>query len=136
MKWLLAGVIGVALAGPSAAQDASQFDLVCEGTEQTELDGPVEPHRYGFRVDLAANRWCWQACEVTFAIQEVAPERLIFKIDQQRTSRRESSFRNEISRTTGVHQMVSIEAAPLQRYHRVTGICRPAPFSGFPTGLF
>lgn len=123
-------------AGGAFAQTATQFDLNCTGTRQMALDGPVEPHTYSFRVDLAAGRWCWNTCERTFEIVEAAPDRIVFGNENVDTARKRSTSRNEVSRRTGEHEQLWIETRPIPTYIRTAGHCEAAPFSGFPAARF
>ena len=135
MKSLI--IAGWVAALPAAAlAQAQQFDLVCSGVKVTELDGPEQPYDYGFRVDVAAGRWCWDTCERTFEIEEVGPDRLVFQLDRENTSRSQRYSRNEVSRIDGLHEQIVIEASPGMQFYNVKGSCSPRPFSGFPAALF
>lgn len=120
----------------AAAQTATQFDLVCSGTRQTTLDGPAAPLDYRLRVDLDAGRWCWDACERTFQIADVAPDRLVLQSERVDTPRKRSTTDNTVSRTTGEHRSIWIETRPMPTYFETKGQCDPAAFSGFPATRF
>lgn len=134
--FVIAGMLVAFSAGGAAAQSAQQFDLNCVGQRWESLEGPAEPYEYAFRVDLAAKRWCWRDCATTFAIQDVAPDKITFS--DERTDRRfdRRSSRNSVSRATGEHELLAITIQPAPRYYRVAGHCTPAPFSGFPATMF
>ena len=134
--FVMAGLLAAFSAGSAAAQSAQQFDLTCVGERSESLDGPAEPYEYAFRVDLTAKRWCWRDCATTFAIEEVAPDRITFSNDRTDTRFERRSSRNSVSRATGEHELLAISVLPVPRYYRVTGRCTPAPFSGFPATLF
>lgn len=130
---LLACLLGVA---PAAAQTAERFDLQCDGTRSEELNGPEEPYSYGFRVDLASGKWCWDHCERIYDLKEVNPDRLVFDEVRSETRTERRSVWHEVSRTTGDHRLLSITISIVPRYYKVEGTCRPAPFSGFPSAMF
>lgn len=118
------------------ASAADQFDLVCEGTRSIRAGAPAEPHSYGFRVDLAAKRWCWQTCERVYSIQEVQPDRIVFQDESEDTFRKRSVSTNTVSRVNGEHRLLFIEVRPLPATMETVGQCTPAPFSGFPAAMF
>lgn len=132
---LKAGVIVAVLSLAGAAQ-AQSYDLVCTGTVQDEVDGPKAPHEYGFRIDLNAGRWCWDHCDTTFALVEVAPERLVLGRADRIDRRGRYWLENEVNRQTGRHELVSISTTPPAIYRHIEGQCEPAPFSGFPSPRF
>ncbi|MCZ8195878.1 MAG: hypothetical protein O9253_02285 [Aquidulcibacter sp.] len=123
----------VFVSSPSFAQS---FDLVCQGTRQTEVNGPESPHNYGFRIDLSAKRWCWDHCERTFSMHEIAPERLVLLSEQKQSGSNRTFMSNEINRLTGEHEMVSISTGLGGSYFRIVGRCERRPFSGFPKPNF
>lgn len=88
------------LASPALASD--QFDLLCEGTVQSRVNGPQEPITQRFSFDLASNRFCKtttfrgevfnERCENVLNIAEVTSDRItllkdvpgtIYYIDRQ-----------------------------------------------------
>jgi hypothetical protein len=123
-----------ALAGQALAAD--QFDLKCSGTRQMELNGPTEALSYGFRVDLAAKRWCWDHCERTYAIEDIGPDRIAFADSSTDEPRRRETVINEVSRVTGDHRQTWIQVRPMPTFMETKGHCEVAPFSGFPAALF
>lgn len=136
MRIFATALMGCLAATQVHAQAARQFDLQCAGSRLEVVDGAPEPYEYGFRIDLDANRWCWAHCERTFEIQEVAPDKITFFEDSEDTYRKRQNRWNSVSRTTGEHELLTIETRPLVRYYKVQGRCTAQPFSGFPTALF
>lgn len=132
-----AALIAVSLtAFDAAAQSATRFDLVCSGTRQMDLDGAPAPLDYRLRVDLEARRWCWNDCERTMPIVDVAPDRIVFQSESIDTARKRSTSENSVSRTTGEHRSIWIETRPIPTYVETKGQCDPAAFSGFPAARF
>lgn len=134
----LAGALAalVLTAADAAAQTATQFDLVCSGTRQVGVDAAPVPHDYRIRVDLEARRWCWDSCERTYEIAEVAPDRIVFERSTTDTPRKRSMSENSVSRQTGDHRLIWIESRPLPTYMETKGTCDPAAFSSFPAARF
>ena len=130
--WIL--LIGVMLSTPAAAAD--QFDLVCSGTRITKMNGPAEPFKFGFRVDLAAKQWCWDHCEKVFPIVNVFPDRIIFQDKEDDTRSARSMNKAEINRSTGQYESTWIEVYPYPTYWKTEGLCEVSSFSGFPTAKF
>lgn len=128
--------VAAALAATAGTAAAQSYDLHCAGTEQDSIDGPATPYEYGFRVDLGTGRWCWDHCERTFEIHEVAPERLVLADEDTREPRGRYYLLNEINRQTGRHELVSISTMLPGRYRKVEGQCERRPFSGFPEPKF
>lgn len=133
----LAALFAVSLtAFDAAAQSATQFDLVCSGTRQMGLDAQPVPLDYRLRVDLEARRWCWNDCDRTMQIVDVAPDRLVLQTESIDTPRKRSTSDNTVSRTTGEHRSIWIETRPIPTYVETKGQCDPAAFSGFPAARF
>lgn len=132
----VAAIAGLLIAAPASAQSPRQFDLICEGERVRELGGPAQPYSFGFRIDLERERWCWQACEKVLEFVSIHPDRLVFTdYDRGPLSDRRTA-RAEVSRTTGEYSQLSTITGLITRYYRVSGTCRPAPFSGFPATRF
>lgn len=134
---LIAGSAALALAAFDAvAQTATQFDLVCSGTRQSSINGPVEPHEYRLRIDLEAERWCWNECPRTMPIVEIAPDQLTLLSERVDTDRTRSTHENTVSRVTGEHRAIWIESRPFPTFVETKGQCEAADFSGFPAARF
>lgn len=133
---LLLALTASAAASSVHAQGSEKFDLTCKGERLREIDGTPEPYEYGFRVDLAEGQWCWAHCDTVFKLGEVTADRLVLNRSETDTARSRRSHWNEISRTSGRHELLSIEVRPLPSYYKVTGQCSRAPFTGFPSTLF
>lgn len=121
-------------AGPAVAHASQQFDLRCEGVATT--DGQQRPWADTIRIDLAGERWCWDACERTYRIHEIAPDRLLLEQRHDRTTVVESRARLEIDRTTGqlTDWRTSIGLVTFEM--RKVAQCEPREFSGFPAARF
>lgn len=133
---LIVGLVLGLTSSPALAQTAQRFDLVCAGTTQRGVDAEPVPDNYRIRVDLEANRWCWGACEMTFPIAEVAPDRLTFVSENVDTPRKRSMSENSVSRVTGEHRQIWIESRPIPTFLETKGQCEPGPFTGFPAARF
>lgn len=136
IRWIGAGALAALLAGAAEGQTPRQFDLRCEGTRQMDLNGPRQPHSFSIRVDLDLNRWCWTACERTYEIADIGPERITFRDESEETVRRRSRVEAYVDRTTGEFRQNWIEVRPIPTYLDVMATCEPAPFSGFPAARF
>lgn len=126
--------IAMLIATPATAAD--QFDLECNGTIQEEINGPVKPHKFGFRINLVTRTWCWDHCERTFPIQEVMPERIVLRDERKNSAREELLAIVEIDRRTGKFSGQWIEIRPFPLYRKTLGDCVVKPFSGFPQTKF
>lgn len=136
IKSVALALVFAGAATASAAQTATRFDLVCSGTRQTGLDADPVPHDYRIRVDLEASRWCWDSCERTYEIVEVAPDRIVFQRSNEDTPRKRSTSENSVSRQTGEHHLLWIESRPAAIFIETKGQCRPAAFTPFPQTMF
>lgn len=124
--------IAMTLFGATAAQAAQQLDLVCEGTRQTEPDGPKEPHSFRIIVDLDEMAFCKDACDTMWDIDGVNPAEIIFT--EPGGGRIHSDQR--VSRRTGAYEWTVISTGPSPWYEKTEAQCGPAEFSGFPTTRF
>lgn len=135
MKIIIAAALIAGLPTGIAAQDR-QFDLVCEGTFFESRAEEVEARSYGMRVDLDAMRWCWQDCDRTYDIVDVAPERIVLEFREEDTRSVFRRTESAIDRRTGAHESRTTQTRPVARQSILKGSCTPAPFSGFPQTLF
>lgn len=120
------------LASPLTATAAEQFDLICKGEQQEGVSAPKAPHEVRYRFDLVENRWCEQACERAFAIQEVTADLLV--LEKKKTgSPLFATIEHAISRTEG---RVSFSAFAPDYFRSFHASCEPAPFSGMPKPKF
>lgn len=129
-------LFAAALAAPTSALAADQFDLKCVGERQLTLRDTPKPHSYSIRIDLKAGKWCWDQCDLIYDIQAIQPDRLVLAREDIKTPSKSRLFANEVSRVTGHHEMESIETRPVASYFKLSGQCEPAPFSGFPATKF
>lgn len=118
-------------AGPS-----QQFDLVCTGTRQEQLNGPMASLSQRIRIDLGANQYCYDACDTVLSIAHVTASSIVFVDRQEDTPRRRSSMRAEVNRVTGAYRNLWIEVRPIPTYWDTRTQCERAPFSGFPAARF
>lgn len=123
----------------AASAPNQQFNLVCAGTftrESVDLGKKVEPYRFVYRFDLAANKWCDGECKGTRGILRVGPTQITLT-DENTDTPREKKYRSEfIDRETGRHSTMMTTNSRMLGFYvlRWEGHCDPAPFSGFPTG--
>jgi hypothetical protein len=120
--WVLAVVM---IAAPAAAAD--QFDLVCKGLERdgsSRQRKPVEKH---YRVDLATKRWCSGACARSSQIQQIIPDRIVFR-DAERKFYSDNLVSHYVDRRSGewVDHWFAASGASVER----DGQCEVATFSG------
>lgn len=122
----------VMLCVSAPAMAADQFDLACQGTKITKHDGPAAPYSFHVRVDLAAKKWCADACERVAAISDIKPDRVVLADDLiYNTS---SDFSNSVyfdSRTFDYHQLSS-QDRPTSSYLKVAATCTQQPFTPLP----
>ncbi|WP_156447431.1 hypothetical protein [Blastomonas sp. CCH1-A6] len=134
MKLQLLAILAFAV--PTTATAPEKFDLKCTGERQFHLESPVEPHSYGFRIDLKSQKWCWEHCDIIFDIAQVHPDRLILAEKHEVLGRVTSHLVNVIDRTNGNHRFRSSVTGSTGNVHTINGTCEPAPFSGFPATKF
>lgn len=134
MKRLAFLVAATVLLGAQAPRQ--QFDLVCEGTRQMQLDGPLQPITQRIRVDLSAGQYCFDACERVMHIAQVTASQIVLSERSTETARQRSSARAEINRVTGEYRNYLIESRPIPTFMETRGTCTPQAFSGFPAARF
>lgn len=125
-----------ALLAASPSTDTARFDLVCVGTRQDSLNGPIVADTSKLIVDLENKLWCWDTCETTFSIVSVMPDRIVLQDIREETPRHNELTRTEVNRTTGVLSGISIETRPFPTYIKQDATCKKASFSGFPKAKF
>jgi len=122
------------------ATTASAFNLICSGVHVT---GTLKPDHLGFekrnevreswvyRIDLEAERWCWQDCTTTQAIVMANDTTIYLEHAEDKFSGINHS--GYISRETGeVHHRKNYgNDIDVRR-----GKCERRPFSGFPKRKF
>lgn len=125
----------LALAGPAAA--AEQFNLTCNGSERTlipmALKDETKPYSHTYRIDLAAGKWCVDACRDQMDI--ISSTAVIIILEQQKvdTPREHVDILNQVSRETGAH--LTVASSGFGRGVASTyghGQCEKAEFTGFP----
>lgn len=126
MRFIILAALA-AIAAPAAAAD--QFDLVCSGKRWTTPAGKDRPVTVRYRVDLAGNRWCKDACTSTEPFAKIREDMITF-IDQAEAfpgGDRQSAW---VNRQSG-WWMESENRAHGHIYSRSEGTCQVSAFSGF-----
>ena len=126
----------VLMASSAAAQEASRFDLRCEGTVQERLNGPLIPKTFVLHVDLQAMEYCFDACDTVLAIEQVLSDRIVFVQDDERAARRNVLRQSEVSRVTGEYRNVWIESHPIPFFYETLATCEATAFTPFPARRF
>lgn len=133
----LACVASLLCAAPALAAD--QFDLVCTGKQRLDFPGRWAPFSKTYRIDLAGNRWCMEACKAPQPIFSASATKLqLVKPADSGSSEDGSARTHEIDRTTGemVDFTMTGPRAALSLWFETRGTCEPRPFSGMPTAKF
>lgn len=130
----IALVVGMLAAVP--AQAADRFDLKCEGTRSETVGEAGEPISFSVTIDLSSNRYCLGTCWRVDTIQEVQPDRIVFREESKKTLRERSFFKHEVDRQTGKYERLLIETYPFSNYLKEEAECVPAAFRGFPAAKF
>ncbi|MEO1488886.1 MAG: hypothetical protein AAFR88_05550, partial [Pseudomonadota bacterium] len=129
----------LALFCSTEALAADQFDLLCTGTEViTTFDGEEQGgYSKRYRIDLVASQWCEDECKRLHPIKAVQPTSITLDEKSQDGPSENSILLDVINRQTGVHRVISQATYPgfpaLGVSIKRTGMCEPAPFSGFPS---
>lgn len=142
MRRALATVAAVSfMAAAGGAHAADQFDLLCTGTVKQRANGKPSPYQKTYRIDIATNRWCVDACAQAGAIFAVTASKLtLMEATDSSKSTDGSALTHEIDRTSGA--LVDFQYRPplfansLPSWWEVRGTCEPRPFSGIPTAKF
>lgn len=122
------------MAGTVAAAGMA-FNLICSGSAYTvqSLMGPrqnVRSFEETYRVDLAKQRWCKEACIASSELAQVTPTTIVFERDERGVVDDTVTF---VNRESGrfVHRV------RLQGFTDLwEGQCRKAQFTGFPARKF
>lgn len=124
------------IAAPCAAQD--QIKLRCTGTMTSDsaAGNEVKPYETVYRIDLAAKRWCENACRAMHDIAEVHPVQITLDKEETDTPSEQSQSSNFINRETGRHTIFSTARyfgpVSLTVMVKWEGQCKAEPFDGFP----
>lgn len=124
-------LVALAVLAPASASAADQFDLICRGDQSDGRGGPKSPVEIRYRIDLAAGRWCIDACAAASSITQVTPDRIYIERDDVAIRRGVApNFYHFIERTSGAYTF--FVAGSADRH----ATCSPAPFSGMPAPKF
>lgn len=113
---------------PAAAAD--QFDLVCKGEWRFGPTDPYEPHDFRLRVDLAAKKYCELDCKVLKPIEDVQPQRIVFRTATEIERASDTLVYHYVDRTNGNFRQFLSSQHPYH-WQDLKGTCEPATFSGF-----
>jgi hypothetical protein len=122
----------LALCASTPALAADQFDLACQGTKISQRGGAPEPNSFRLRVDLAAKKWCADACAKVLDVSAVKPDRIVLADDIVYNTR--SDFSNSIyldPKTYAYHQLTSEDRTDVS-YLKVEAACTVQPFTPLP----
>ena len=111
-----------------------QFDLECNGTRTTLGTSEVRPFNMIYRIDLAANVFCFGPCERTETIHEVTPLTITLQNEFGRFGRSKIVLDRAEGRMT-MNSAIEILPGRVDR-SRIEATCTPKPFSGFPATKF
>ena len=121
-----------AVAAPAFAAD--QFDLACQGTRMTARAGPSTPYAFKMHVDLAARKWCMDACARTVDVVRVEGDKVVFQDDLIVNTREETTRDTSLDRKSGALHQTLISARPEESYQKVDATCTTQAFTPFPRG--
>lgn len=122
----------VLLCAATPAFAADQFDLACQGTKISKRDGAPAPYTTRVRLDLAAKRWCTDACQRVMSIDDVQPDKIVIKDDSTLNTREESTIEVNYDRTTHAYHRLYIQERPDTIYEKEAATCTEQPFTPFP----
>ena len=111
---------------------ADQFDLACHGTRISTRGAPAEPYAFRVRIDLAARKWCTDACERLADISEVKPDRIVLTDDLIYNTSSDFSNAVSVDRTSYDFHQLSSQDRPIYKYLKVDAACTLQPFGGLP----
>jgi len=133
------------LAGSAQAAEAEQFNLICSGAttgvvnprEPRLLDAPRQRWFRTYRVDLAAKRYCENACETMQTLAEGEPGRVVFvdsvALIDLYTRERHSAVLDRATRKYEASDTIQdLSFGYYKMSVLTTGTCEAGPFSGFP----
>jgi len=117
----------------AVAAAAAAFNLVCAGNT---IFGADWKHKTAFeitlRVDLQSGRWCSHACKETQRIYGLSATQIVFEAEDSSGS----GTLNMVNRESGAYIFRIREDMGKVPIISQIGVCRRAPFSGFPRQQF
>lgn len=138
MKLFLFGAAVAFVSAAQAAENTSQFDLVCSGMSSTKslFENSSKPYSDIYRIDLQRKIWCDGECKATRDISDILPTELTLQSANVDTPSERSTLINSVDRQTGAHKITSTYSKPGDRRTIIimdwAGQCEKRPFSGFP----
>jgi hypothetical protein len=133
------------LAGSVQAAEAQQFNLICSGAttgavnprEPRQLDAPRQRWFRSYRVDLAAKRYCENACEKLETLAEGEPGKVVFvdsvALIDLMTRERHSAVLDRATRKYEASDTIQdLNFGYYKMSVLTTATCEAGPFSGFP----
>jgi hypothetical protein len=129
-------VLALAILASPVAAATEQFDLVCKGTRQATVDGPLNDHARTLRVDLTRMEFCRDECDAVHKIDDVRADRIILNYATQETTTLNVLVSEELDRIAGNYTYSWIQSRPVPRFEEIKARCEVRPFSGFPATKF
>ncbi|MEO0589071.1 MAG: hypothetical protein AAFZ11_00775 [Pseudomonadota bacterium] len=124
------------ISSPCLAQDQIKLRCAGEQTSESAAGSEVRPYEKIYRIDLADNRWCEDACRAMHDIAEVHPVQITLEEKQTDSPSEQTLTRNFINRETGRHSILSTARyfgpVSLTVMLKWEGHCEPEPFDEFP----
>lgn len=120
------------IASPALAAD--QFDLACKGTRTAQRGGAAEPYSFRVHVDLAAQKWCEEACETVQPMVSVDDDKLVFVDDATLNTRLDLVREVTFDRKTNSFVHHFSQFRPTDAYLSVKAQCTTEASTPFPAG--
>ena len=112
----------------TTAEQATQFDLLCEGQAAFRPGMRPVASSLHYRISIQEMRWCWERCERTFPLVSATVDRITFNEDAN------GGYHSYVSRIDGTYSRTNFGRGG--GWINEQGTCRPAPFSGMPQPRF
>jgi hypothetical protein len=115
-------------------QVIAAFNLICSGTMRTGPlglalpEGDGEPFAILYRIDLDGRQWCSDACDSIDPLSSIVDGEIILREQYFSDGSHVIRFLPGTRRFTDT--MIVGNTAILR-----SGMCEPAPFTGFPVGV-
>jgi hypothetical protein len=119
-----------------AAAVGATFNLICSGMLlTTDFRGKrSEAYSDTYRLDLGARKYCESECKAQFDIARVDPTELTLDQKGDAMTRGSEYLVNRVDRETGAHSAFASSGRGSSTVMLTwTGVCKVAPFTGFPT---
>lgn len=130
---IMAAALTMASATPALA--ASQYDLVCKGTEQRKTGVAPTPWKETFRIDLDQKRWCRGACRSAGPIAQITPDEITI-MDTRAPGTGPSDAMLSFSRTSGAVREYVEAGWSGSSFDIAKGTCVRDLYSGMPGARF